>query len=301
MHQADLREPAGHQHLWCGTSLERVSYHLTHLSGWGKIAFKLSINSWTQTSTGPGRWPAQAALSAVFQLQWEISQVLNCLNNLRSWLRLCQDHVTGVSPPQLESLHFVGTKTSPRLEMEASTTHQNDDLSPTAAISTGEEETPISLAYHIVMPGVAVLGLVGNVFIIVVMRRRKFRDMSTNVYLSVLAVCDSIVLLTGQKNLLLHIESLSFRSLIFCLFFKSLITPLVCLFQVQFYLTFWPGKGSGENLCFTCTLHPAGLSTSCFTGHPMCHPGVWSVSLWSAWLSLSSLTGETQLLSSVQK
>ena len=73
---------------------------------------------------------------------------------------------------------------------------ENNQFLTTEEVRHSEEEAPITAAFSIVLTIITFMGTIGNTLIVIVMR--KFDRMSTSVYLSVLAVCDNILLIFGK-------------------------------------------------------------------------------------------------------
>lgn len=81
--------------------------------------------------------------------------------------------------------------------MERNITDQNQLIpATTGEVTYSQEEASITTAFYLCGFFVCTFGVIGNTLIVIVMR--KFERMSTSVYLSVLAVCDNIVLIVGE-------------------------------------------------------------------------------------------------------
>ena len=75
----------------------------------------------------------------------------------------------------------------------------SSDSSPPSSF----DDRPFSLAeilWVYLSPLILVTGLTGNILILVIMKRRKFRGTTTSVYLRMMAMADSAFLLTGKLN-----------------------------------------------------------------------------------------------------
>ncbi len=108
-------------------------------------------------------------------------------------------------------------------DMEFTTLASNDTTTSQASDFSDDQNEPyfaVNTLYTVLKNLILVFGLIGNALVIVVMSR--FERMSTSVYLSVLAVFDSIVLLAGESLFITSSLEQSLVSLDVALF--------VCLF-----------------------------------------------------------------------
>ena len=90
-----------------------------------------------------------------------------------------------------------------------------------------DNDRTAKMTYVLIMSCVFILGLFGNTLILVVMCNQKFDKTSTSLYLSVLAVSDTSVLLSGPliTNISLHLFDLDLRKvhISLCWIFKFFI------------------------------------------------------------------------------
>ena len=80
-------------------------------------------------------------------------------------------------------------------------TQTDDVIHTTPFYDRVGESKPYSFAeilWVYLAPLILVTGLTGNILILIIMKRRKFRGTTTSVYLRMMALADSSFLLTGQ-------------------------------------------------------------------------------------------------------